>query len=226
MWVLGFPGGVSGKEPAWQCRRQTPVWSLGLEDPLEEEIIAHSSSLAWRIPWTEEPGRLQAIGSHRVGHDWATEQNKWVLLWMQEGAFSEAKHCEWWLYYLGRPKYMFSTDRFLCIMDSLNKYLLFACVPCTRELIQTLYKDLDAHSYCPTVCYFLPLTQKFIHCQRAILVKGLWLRCVLLLRCLLILTAVCMCKWWAMCDAVGRGCGDDATPSKRLLATVTQAVLL
>ena len=45
------------------------VGSLGWEDPLEEEIATHSSILAWEIPWTEEPGGLQSIGSQRVGHD-------------------------------------------------------------------------------------------------------------------------------------------------------------
>ena len=48
------------------------VQSLGWEDPLEEEMATHSSTLAWKIPWTEEPGRLQSMGSQRVGHDWAT----------------------------------------------------------------------------------------------------------------------------------------------------------
>ena len=43
--------------------------SLGREDPLEEGMATHSSILAWRIPWTEEPGRLQSMGSHRVGQD-------------------------------------------------------------------------------------------------------------------------------------------------------------
>ena len=45
------------------------VWSLGREDALEEEVASHSSILAWRIPWTEEPGRLQSIELHRVGHN-------------------------------------------------------------------------------------------------------------------------------------------------------------
>ena len=52
--------------------RETQVWSLGREDPLEKEMVTHSSILAWRIPWTEYPGRLQSTGSQRVGHDWAT----------------------------------------------------------------------------------------------------------------------------------------------------------
>ena len=52
--------------PAMQ---ETRVLSLGQEDPLEKEMATHSSILAWRIPWTEEPGRLQSIRSHRVGRD-------------------------------------------------------------------------------------------------------------------------------------------------------------
>ena len=47
------------------------IWvrSLAWEDPLEEGSVTHSSILVWRIPWTEEPGELQAIGSQRIGHD-------------------------------------------------------------------------------------------------------------------------------------------------------------
>ena len=48
---------------------ETPVQSLGWEDPLEKGMATHSSSLAWRIPWTEEPGGLQSMGSQRVRHD-------------------------------------------------------------------------------------------------------------------------------------------------------------
>ena len=49
--------------------QQTQVQSLGREDPLEEGMTTHSSILAWRIPWTEEPGRLQSIELQRLGHD-------------------------------------------------------------------------------------------------------------------------------------------------------------
>ena len=52
--------------PAMQ---ETQVQSLGQEDPLEKEMATHFIILAWRIPWTEEPGGLQAMGSKRVGHD-------------------------------------------------------------------------------------------------------------------------------------------------------------
>ena len=52
--------------------RETWVWSLGREDPLEKALATHCSTLAWKIPWNEEPGRLQSMGLQRVGHDWAT----------------------------------------------------------------------------------------------------------------------------------------------------------
>ena len=58
---------------------ETQVQSLGHEDPLEKEMAPHSSILAWRIPWTEEPGRLQSMGWQRVGHDWVTSLSLSVL---------------------------------------------------------------------------------------------------------------------------------------------------
>ena len=60
--------------------RETWVRSLGREDPLEKGMATHSSILAWRIPWTEEPGRLQFTGSQRVGHDWVTSPSLSGLL--------------------------------------------------------------------------------------------------------------------------------------------------
>ena len=59
-----FPGGTSGEELACQFRRlESWFRSLGQEDPLEQGMVIISSILAWRIPWTEEPGGLQSIGS-------------------------------------------------------------------------------------------------------------------------------------------------------------------
>ena len=67
---MSFAGGSDGKHlPAM---RETRVWFLGWEDLLEEEMATHSSILAWRIPWTEEPGGLQSMGSQRVRNDCAT----------------------------------------------------------------------------------------------------------------------------------------------------------
>ena len=55
--------------------QETQGRSLGSENPLEKEMATHSSTVAWKIPWTEEPGRLQSIGSQRVGYDRVTELN-------------------------------------------------------------------------------------------------------------------------------------------------------
>ena len=68
---MGFPGGAGGKKkpPANAGRQKRPTWvlSLGREDPLEEAMATHSGILAWRLPWAEEPGGLQSMGSQ--GHD-------------------------------------------------------------------------------------------------------------------------------------------------------------
>ena len=64
---MGFSHSSVSKESA--CSAGDPDRSLDLEDPLEKEIATHSSILAWNIPWTEEPGGLQSIGSQRVRHD-------------------------------------------------------------------------------------------------------------------------------------------------------------
>ena len=66
-----FPRGSDGKESASNAGK-TQIWSLVREDSLQEGMSTHSSILAWRIPWTEETGRLQSMGLQRVRHDWAT----------------------------------------------------------------------------------------------------------------------------------------------------------
>ena len=58
---MGFPGDASGKKPACHRRRRDAGPSLGQEDPLEEGVATHSSILAWRIPWTEEPGSPRGL---------------------------------------------------------------------------------------------------------------------------------------------------------------------
>ena len=63
----GFPGGSDSKESA--AMQETWVRYLGGEDPLEKEMASHSSILTWKIPWTEEPDRLQSVRLQRVRHD-------------------------------------------------------------------------------------------------------------------------------------------------------------
>ena len=67
---MGFPGGLAVKNlPAMQEPQERWVQSLGWEDLLDDAMATHSNILVWRISWTEEPGGLQSIGSHRIGQD-------------------------------------------------------------------------------------------------------------------------------------------------------------
>ena len=68
----GFLGGSVVRNPP--AMQETWVRSLGGEDPLKKELATHFSILAWETPWIEEAGRLQSMGSRRVGHDLATKQ--------------------------------------------------------------------------------------------------------------------------------------------------------
>ena len=74
--------------------RETRVQSLGQEDPLEKEMVTHSSILAWIIPWMEKPGRLQSMGSQRAGQDWATSLSPFFLVLKAEKHFFSSIHIE------------------------------------------------------------------------------------------------------------------------------------
>ena len=82
---IGLPWLLSSKESAYNagdtCRR-CEVWSLGQEDPLEQEMVTHSSILAWEIPWTEEPSRLQSVGLQRVGFDLTAQQQCNAMIYL------------------------------------------------------------------------------------------------------------------------------------------------
>ena len=69
---LIFPGGSDGKESTCSAGDLGSVPESGRPPPLEKEVATHSHILAWRIPWTGDPGGLQSMGSQRVGHDWET----------------------------------------------------------------------------------------------------------------------------------------------------------
>jgi len=67
------------------------MWSLDCEDPLEKKMANHSSILAWRIPWTEEPGRLQSVRSQRIRHDWVTHNQ---VIWASQVAQWKESTCQ------------------------------------------------------------------------------------------------------------------------------------
>ena len=68
VYTSGFPSGAQGKESACQIQETQEIQVLSL-DSLEKQKVTHSSILAWKIPWAEEPGGLQSMGSQRVRHD-------------------------------------------------------------------------------------------------------------------------------------------------------------
>ena len=76
-----FPGGSDGKASAYNAGDLGSI--PGLEDPLEKEMATHSSTLAWKIPWMEEPRRLQSMVLQRVGHDWTTSLSFFLSNFMQ-----------------------------------------------------------------------------------------------------------------------------------------------
>ena len=86
---------VAQKVKCLPSMQETQVWSLGWEDPLEKEMATHSSTLAWKIPWTEEPSRLQSMGS-QSGHDWTTSLHFTLC---KKHSFLEA-HDDWACYHL------------------------------------------------------------------------------------------------------------------------------
>ena len=93
-WVWGFLSGSMVKNPP--AMRETQVWSLGWEDPLEKETATQSSVPAWRIPFTEEPGRLQSMGLQRVRHDLVSKQQQWGEFgnFSGQGIYRSADKCK------------------------------------------------------------------------------------------------------------------------------------
>ena len=75
------------------------IQSLGREDTLEKEMAIHSSTLAGKIPWIEEPGGLQYMGLHRVGHDRATKTKYWILTDVKVMQLIIRKHYLLWTFY-------------------------------------------------------------------------------------------------------------------------------
>ena len=83
---------------------ETQVPSLVREDPLEKEMVIHSSTISWKIPWTEVPGRLQSMGSQRVGHDWMTSLS-----------LSLSRLVQWFVWASHRVRFVLIEILFVCL---------------------------------------------------------------------------------------------------------------
>ena len=124
----GFPGGQMVKHlPAmWE----TQVRSLDWEDPLEKEMTTHSSTFAWKIARTEEPGRLQSMGSQRVRHNWATSLSflSFFLWWFYSQFFKESP------YRLSQRLYQFTSP------STVQEHSLFS-TPSPAFIVCRLFDD-------------------------------------------------------------------------------------
>ena len=95
---------------------ETWVQSLGWEDLLEKEMATHSSILAWRVPWTEEPGGLQSMGLQRIGHKWGTNFHfhfsrfAWAFIWLSN-SFRDLSLCTQWTWIWANSRRCWSTGK-------------------------------------------------------------------------------------------------------------------
>ena len=117
--------------------QETQVQSLGWEDPLKEGVATHSSVLAWRIPWTEEPGGLQSMGSQRVGYDLATKQQQAYSITLPPNVWKMEN-----LIVKRRPKWSESNKQSLTLSQTLHTSLL----PCISLAPWYLYPPLQGGS--------------------------------------------------------------------------------
>ena len=128
---------------------ETWVRSLGLEDLLEKEISTHSSILAWKIPWTEEPGRLQSMGSQRVRHDWVTLLTYFLL--PKHSSLTRKRWASLFLFCLVKIAFLHVDLQFQCVEHQVLMGGGIAFFPCYMKLTLPQLKVLVAQS-CPTLC--------------------------------------------------------------------------
>ena len=111
--------------------KETWVWSLGQEDPLEKEMAIHSSILSWEIPWIEEPVGLQSMGSQKVRHDWVTFTSR----------PQRKRNCRW-------PHLLLSFFSIIFSLSRLSVVLPTSSVVSTVTL-HTFWVLLNSHTFCP-----------------------------------------------------------------------------
>ena len=93
--------------------QETWVQSLGQKDLLEKEMATHSKILAWKIPWMEDPGRLQSMGSQRVGHNWATSLSNLTIGWIQGYRIGNTERLLWRFEHTGTNPLQMLRDNFI-----------------------------------------------------------------------------------------------------------------
>ena len=117
--------------------QETWVQSLGREDSLEQGMVTHSSILAWRIPWTEEPGGVQSMGLQRVGHNWATNTHTQTNEFQISGHLICFLSSQFWV-----------CDFVFFLIESLHSKLNIVWIhPSSWNIIPSSYYVLPSHSF-------------------------------------------------------------------------------
>ena len=127
--------------------RNTWVSSLGQEDPLEDSMATNSSILAWRIPWTEEPGKLQSMGSQRVGHDWATYDYDYDISFIKRNKLRCKTMKFWKKYQICKKKKEKKKERLRILR---NNFLRAQCLRILSKKTSCAYIILQS----PCLCVF------------------------------------------------------------------------
>ena len=130
---------------------ETWVWSLGQEDALEKEMTTHSGILAWRIPWMEEPSRLQSTGLQRVRHDWATSLSLFTFS-MHFTLETTPRQQPWQLLSLNSSGSFFSlrdqsstTSAVKCLKTCFTFFLKLSC--CLRKFCSIMARSKNSALY-------------------------------------------------------------------------------
>ena len=137
--------------PAMLKTQEMQVWSLGQEDYLEKGMAAHSSILVWRIPWTEEPGGLQSMGSPRAGHDWATNTFTFHFLfftYLKSYLILESNHFSYFfsgLHKAGRHSIIKGCEHSLVFQTALRTLRIQNCKVQILFIFQKLSKKKRQH---------------------------------------------------------------------------------
>ena len=118
MYTIAFPGGSVVKQFA--CNAGTWAKSLGQEDPLERGTATHSKILAWRMSWTEEPGRLQSMGSQRIKHDWAVNTHSYAHTHTHTLVIVYILVLAYYMYYISYISYLHFTFQFFNVFESIS----------------------------------------------------------------------------------------------------------
>ena len=131
--------------------RETRVQSLGREDPLEKEMATLSSILAWKIPWTEEPGRLQSMGLQRVGHDKETSLSlsKHILKHTYIQKEKNMLHSLMWFQQANNFTQTFRSQILSFVFQNVSEVLLSSC---TKTKVQSSVQFNFIAQSCPTLC--------------------------------------------------------------------------